>query len=61
MISSFMPSSFSIAAPAKNPLVYMDNWLDINKFQNAQQEGDGNNYALNTVVNNVDDSEILDF
>ncbi len=61
MISSFMPSSFSIAAPAKNPLVYMDNWLDINKFQNAQQEGDGNNYALNMIVNNIDDSEILEF
>lgn len=61
MVRTFMPTSFVINAPAANPLKYMENWLDINKFQNAQQEGDGNNYALNTVVNNVDDSEILDF
>lgn len=61
MAKTFMPTSFTINAPATNPLKYMENWLDINKFQNAQQEGDGNNYALNTVVNNVDDSEILEF
>ena len=44
----------------ENPLKYMDDWLDIDKFQNAQQEGDGNNYSLNVVVDDLDD-EILDF
>ena len=61
MAETFMPSSFVIDSPKSNPLKYMDNWLDINKFQNAQQEADGNNYALNTIVNNIDDLEMLDF
>lgn len=56
--TSFMPSSFVLGSP-ENPLKYMDNWLDIDKFQNAQQEGDGNNYSLNVVVDDLSD-EILE-
>ncbi|GBU09237.1 ribonucleoside-diphosphate reductase subunit beta [Gammaproteobacteria bacterium] len=41
-----------------NPLIWMDNWLDLNKTQNANQEADNNNYSLNSVVNDIDD-EIL--
>ena len=45
---------------ASNPLKWMDNWIEIDKFQNAQQEADGNNYALNVVKNDLEDEE-LDF
>jgi ribonucleoside-diphosphate reductase beta chain len=45
----------------KNPLPWMDNWLDINKFQVANQESDNANYCLNVVKNDLDEDEILDF
>lgn len=41
----------------KNPLPWMDNWIDIDKVQNAMQELDGNNYALNTVKDDIGESE----
>ena len=44
----------------QNPLKWMDNWIEIDKFQNAQQESDGNNYALNVVKDDVTNEE-LDF
>jgi ribonucleoside-diphosphate reductase beta chain len=43
-----------------NPLPWMENWLDIDKTQNAMQEADGNNYALNVVKDDLGDDE-LDF
>jgi ribonucleoside-diphosphate reductase beta chain len=43
-----------------NPLKWMDNWIEIDKFQNAMQEASGNNYALNVVKNDLEDEE-LDF
>jgi ribonucleoside-diphosphate reductase beta chain len=45
----------------KNPLPWMMNWIDIDKHQNAMQEADGNNYALNVVKNDVADDEELEF
>jgi ribonucleoside-diphosphate reductase beta chain len=36
-----------------NPLKYMDNWLDLNKTQNANQEGDQANYRLNIIVDDL--------
>jgi ribonucleoside-diphosphate reductase beta chain len=39
----------------KNPLPYMDEWLDINATQNAQQEGDSANYLLNIIVDDLGD------
>jgi len=42
----------------KNPLPWMDNWMDLNKFQNAMQEADGNAYSLNVVKNDVEDEEL---
>lgn len=44
----------------QNPLKWMDNWIEIDKFQNAMQEADGNNYALNVVKDDVTNEE-LDF
>lgn len=37
------------------PLKFMDNWIDLNKFQNAQQEEASANYALNIIVDDVED------
>ena len=42
----------------QNPLKWMDNWIEIDKFQNAQQESDGNNYALNVVKDDVTNEEL---
>lgn len=44
----------------ENPLPWMENWLDLNKSQNANQEASNNNYTLNTVIDDVGDDE-LDF
>lgn len=41
-----------------NSLPWMANWIDIDKFQNAMQEADGNNYALNVVKDDVGDMEL---
>jgi ribonucleoside-diphosphate reductase beta chain len=43
-----------------NPLKYMDNWLDLNKNQNAQQEGDSANYSLNIIVDDLQD-EVIEY
>jgi ribonucleoside-diphosphate reductase beta chain len=43
---------------AKNPLKYMENWLDLNKTQNANQEGDQANYRLNIIVDDLGDKII---
>lgn len=43
-----------------NPLKYMDNWLDLNRTQNANQEGDQANYRLNIIVDDLGD-EIIDW
>jgi ribonucleoside-diphosphate reductase beta chain len=44
----------------KSPLPWMSNWLDIDKTQNANQEKDNNNYALNVVKNDLGD-DIVEF
>jgi len=44
----------------KTPLKYMDNWLDLNKTQNANQEADQANYRLNIIVNDYAD-EIIEW
>ena len=43
-----------------NPLKYMDNWLDLNKTQNANQEGDQANYRLNIIIDDLGD-EIIEW
>ena len=44
----------------KSPLKYMDNWLDLNKNQNAQQEADSANYSLNIIIDDVGE-EIMEY
>lgn len=42
----------------QSPLPWMSSWIDIDKTQNANQEGDGNNYALNVVKNDVGEEKL---
>jgi len=44
-----------------NPLPWMLSWINIDKTQNANQEADGNNYALNVVKNDIGINEVFDF
>lgn len=44
----------------KNPLKYMERWMDLNKVQNANQETDQANYFLNIIVDDIGD-EIMEF
>jgi len=50
----------TVSTAKKSPLKIMDNWLDMNKTQNAQQEADSANYNLNIIVDDVGD-EIINF
>lgn len=43
----------------KSPLKFMDNWLNIDKFQNANQEGDNNNYSLNSYIEDTPEDYIF--
>lgn len=40
----------------KMPLKFMERWMDMNKVQNAQQEGDSANYLLNIIVDDIGDA-----
>lgn len=44
----------------KAPLKFMERWADLNKVQNAQQEGDSANYLLNIIVDDIGD-EVIEF
>lgn len=53
---------FGLESPTnikKHPVPFMKNWLDLNKRQNAQQEGDSANYALNIIYDDLGD-EVID-
>lgn len=41
-----------------NPLKYMDDWLDIDSIQNANQEGDNTNYKRIHAVDDLGDEDI---
>jgi ribonucleoside-diphosphate reductase beta chain len=45
----------------QNPLPFMDKWLDIDLIQNAQQEGDGTNYLLNSFINDITEEDVFVF
>ncbi len=44
----------------ENPLPWMDIWLNIDKVQNPNQEGDNTNYLLNSITDDIGDDE-MDF
>ena len=47
--------------PNSTPLVWFtNNWLDLNKVQNANQETDSTNYKLSSTISTLGD-DILDF
>ena len=37
----------------------MNQWLDINASQNANQEADANNYQLNSYIDDLNDEIVL--
>lgn len=43
------------------PITWMNEWLDISKFQYAAQEGDLVDYAMNVVNNDISDDETFEF
>lgn len=43
------------------PLKYMKTWLKIDSVQHAQQEGSSNNYLLNILNNDLDDTDEFDY
>lgn len=45
----------------QNPLPFMEKWLNIDSIQNAQQEGDGTNYLLNSFINDIPEDMIFEF
>ncbi len=47
-------------APSDCPVKFMEDYLELDRFQNANQEIDNTNYALNTVEDDVDDDTIFD-
>ena len=42
----------------ENPLAWMDEWLDINMTQNANQEAQATNYQLNSIIDDAGTSYI---
>lgn len=55
--------TFGLTSPRtfkETPLKFMDFWLDLDKTQNAQQEGDGNQYLLNIIIDDLGDDIIED-
>lgn len=46
---------------SQNPIKFMENYLNLDKFQNANQEGDNNNYSLNSMAFDIPDGHIFEF
>ena len=44
----------------KSPMKFMDNYLDLDKFQNANQEGDNNNYSLNSMAFDIPEDYVFE-
>ncbi|MGL5262058.1 MAG: hypothetical protein ACRC9P_06720 [Bacteroides sp.] len=42
------------------PIVWMDNWIDFDKTQNANQEADNTSYRMNSVKDDIDEDEVFD-
>ncbi len=47
-------------APEKNPLPWMDTWMNIDSIQTPNQETDNTNYLLNSITDDIGDEE-MDF
>lgn len=56
--ASVLKTDIDFDVVVENPLPWMTNWLDINKFQTANQESDNTNYTLNTVIDDIGDDEL---
>jgi ribonucleoside-diphosphate reductase beta chain len=52
---------FEVKKIKNNPLKLVDNWFDLNKNQNAQQEADSANYLLNIIVNDIREDDVFEY
>lgn len=57
-----LPFGLNVAhtLPTKNPIPWIDNWLDVSSTQVAPQEAEIVSYTVNNVVNDVKDDEIFE-
>ncbi|ACH89017.1 ribonucleoside diphosphate reductase beta chain [Erwinia phage phiEa104] len=55
----FLNLDYNYPVVVKNPLPYMDKWMNIDSQQNANQEQDNSQYLLNTMVNDDEDGKGL--
>jgi len=60
-IYNFLDIEFKYPIVTKNPLTYMDNWININDNQASAQEEDMGNYLLGGFVKDAEEVMDLDF
>jgi ribonucleotide reductase beta subunit family protein with ferritin-like domain len=53
----FSPKDIEFSLPAKNPLLFMSDWLDIGSVQTSPQEQKSGNYVLGMVERDVQENE----
>ena len=56
----FRPEEIPFALPTKNPLSYMDDWLEIDKMQISPMEQKSGNYVLGMIERDIADGQIID-
>lgn len=56
----FRPEEIPFTLPAKNPLSYMDDWLEIDKMQISPMEQKSGNYVLGMIERDIADDEIIE-
>jgi len=54
-VYDFLGVQFDHERPKFNPLPFMDDWMDIDSNQNANQEQGNNNYVLISLTNDIGD------
>lgn len=59
MLKQSMDLPFEVKVK-ENPLPWMNNWLSLNKFQNAPQEIEKSDYAVGAMRDDLDDGEDFD-
>lgn len=55
----FRPEEIPFELPAKNPLLFMNDWLEIDKMQISPMEQKSGNYVLGMIEKDLADGEII--
>lgn len=56
----FTKEEIPFELPAKNPLLYMNDWLEIDKMQTSPMEQKSGNYVLGMIAKDSSENEVLD-